>query len=87
MTEHTNGKGSKPRPLSVDQQTFADNWDRVFNDTLCEYSGLPNTSSYESPPTEYTQLVKSGMFWEVHPGLTGSWQYDKLAWEKIMRDE
>lgn len=24
------GKGSKPRPLSVDRKTFDDNWDRIF---------------------------------------------------------
>lgn len=24
------GKGSKPRPFSVNQQTFDDNWDRIF---------------------------------------------------------
>jgi len=24
------GKGSKPRPLSVDEKTFADNWSRIF---------------------------------------------------------
>lgn len=24
------GKGSAPRPYSVDQQTFADNWNRTF---------------------------------------------------------
>jgi hypothetical protein len=24
------GKGSRPRPISVDQQTFNDNWDRIF---------------------------------------------------------
>jgi hypothetical protein len=24
------GKGSVPRPFSVDQETFGDNWDRVF---------------------------------------------------------
>jgi len=24
------GKGSKPRPFSVDQQTFDANWERVF---------------------------------------------------------
>ncbi len=27
------GKGSKPRPKSVDDQTFADNWDRIFPPT------------------------------------------------------
>lgn len=24
------GKGSKPRPYSVDNDTFANNWDRIF---------------------------------------------------------
>jgi hypothetical protein len=24
------GKGSKPRPLSVDQKTFDNNWDAIF---------------------------------------------------------
>lgn len=25
------GKGSSPRPFSVDQKTFDENWDRIFN--------------------------------------------------------
>lgn len=25
------GKGSKPRPFSVDNKTFGDNWDRIFS--------------------------------------------------------
>ncbi len=25
------GKGSKPRPFSVDQKTFDTNWDTIFN--------------------------------------------------------
>ena len=25
------GKGSSPRPFSVDHKTFDNNWDRVFN--------------------------------------------------------
>ena len=24
------GKGSNPRPYSVDQKTFGDNWDKIF---------------------------------------------------------
>lgn len=24
------GKGSKPRPLAVDYDTFSDNWERIF---------------------------------------------------------
>jgi hypothetical protein len=25
------GKGSRPRPYSVDQKTFDSNWDKIFN--------------------------------------------------------
>lgn len=25
-----NGKGDSPRPLSIDSQTFANNWERIF---------------------------------------------------------
>jgi len=25
------GKGSKPRPFSVDSKTFESNWDKIFN--------------------------------------------------------
>lgn len=25
------GKGDTPRPFAVDQETFAANWDRIFN--------------------------------------------------------
>lgn len=25
------GKGSRPRPFSVDQKTFDSNWDNIFN--------------------------------------------------------
>jgi hypothetical protein len=25
------GKGSRPRPLSVDRKTYESNWDRIFN--------------------------------------------------------
>jgi hypothetical protein len=27
----TGGKGCKPRPYSVDQKTFDNNWDNIFN--------------------------------------------------------
>jgi len=26
------GKGDTPRPLSVDQNTFEENWNRIFNE-------------------------------------------------------
>ena len=51
-----NGKGDVPRPLSVDQQVFNNNWDRIFNkpSTMCEYSGLPNMESYNAPERNET---------------------------------
>jgi hypothetical protein len=53
-----NGKGDKQRPLSVDQETFTNNWNRAFNkNEICEYSGLPTPVTVESIQTEITELV------------------------------
>ena len=53
-----NGKGSKVRPLSVDQKTFSNNWERAFSapQELCEYSGLPTPVTVESIQHEITEL-------------------------------
>ena len=82
-----NGKGDTPRPLSVDTQTYHDNWDRIFGkkQSMCEYSGLPNMSTYEqkkfsTPDPEYTKELESGMFFEWYPGLSGNWDDDKYRW-------
>lgn len=37
------GKGSAPRPYSVDQKTFEDNWDRIFNKV--PNGGMPSEHS------------------------------------------
>lgn len=43
------GKGSKPRPYSVSQEEFADNWDRIFKKTSWDnYSDLPNPDAYKN---------------------------------------
>jgi len=34
---------------------------------------------------EYKKLLKSGMFFEFHPELTGDWKQDKEQWLKIKR--
>lgn len=43
------GKGSKPRPLSVDQKTFDDNWDKIFkkSENWDHYSDLPSPNYYQ----------------------------------------
>lgn len=35
------GKGSRPRPYSVDKKTFDDNWDRIFKKN--EYQDILST--------------------------------------------
>jgi hypothetical protein len=43
------GKGSSPRPFSVDQKTFASNWDRIFSKQpqWDHYSDLPAPEAYK----------------------------------------
>jgi hypothetical protein len=49
----SNGKGDKRRPLSVDIETYTNNWDHIFGtNTECEYSGLPSVSAYEHPTVD-----------------------------------
>ena len=54
------GKGSKPRPSSVDQMTFDQNWDRIFgkkNNTQWDhYSDLPSVDSYDIPVLENEEM-------------------------------
>lgn len=42
------GKGSAPRPLSVDRKTFESNWDMIFKKPDWDnYSDLPAVSAYD----------------------------------------
>ena len=61
-----NGKGDTPRPLSISQNQFSDNWEKIFGkkEKMCEYSGLPNTETYEGKSkkvvdelTEFSQEI------------------------------
>lgn len=43
------GKGSKPRPYSVDHKTFNNNWSNTFSKAeidTCAYSSLPAVHKY-----------------------------------------
>lgn len=72
-----NGKGDSPRPLSVDSETFTNNWERIFGkkqDEICEYSNLPSVSSYDlTKNTQETKLHDASKRSEIdpiqHPGL------------------
>lgn len=88
-----NGKGDDPRPFSVDQETFAQHHEATFGKKIpwwerrdiCEYSGLPATQSYSDLKDEYLAVLKSGMFFEWYPGLTGDWEEDKLRWGALKK--
>lgn len=45
MTENSGGKGSAPRPFSVDQKTFSDNWDLIFG-SKSKTAGKPDCYCY-----------------------------------------
>jgi hypothetical protein len=56
------GKGSSPRPFSVDQDTFASNWDRIFARTpktqpqqWDHYNDLPAPNAYEETNVQDSQ--------------------------------
>jgi hypothetical protein len=43
------GKGSKPRPFSVSQENFSDNWDKIFKKPAWDnYSDLPSPDAYKN---------------------------------------
>lgn len=54
------GKGSAPRPYSVDQATFDQNWDRIFGRKKTtdwdHYSDLPSVDSYDVPVLENEEM-------------------------------
>jgi hypothetical protein len=37
------GKGSRPRPFSVDKETFENNWDRIFQKQTNDYQDILST--------------------------------------------
>lgn len=41
------GKGSKPRPIAVDQETYASNWDAIFKPTAPSSNSRAPTSNVE----------------------------------------
>lgn len=73
-----NGKGDSPRPLSVDQKTFSNNWERAFG----------KKDSIDDQKFTYMTELHSGMFYEWYPSLTGEWEKDKTWWTlaRMMRD-
>lgn len=61
MAEHWNGgnggKGSRPRPFSVDQKTFDDNFDRIFGKKKKQESELDNIPVLENEETWSQRVI------------------------------
>ena len=51
------GKGSKPRPFSVDQETFENNFDRIFGKTKSEAKRLASLQG--SGPEDYQDVLST----------------------------
>jgi hypothetical protein len=51
------GKGSKPRPFSVDQETFENNFDRIFGKTKSEAKRLASLQG--SGPEDYQDFLST----------------------------
>ena len=47
------GKGSRPRPYSVDQKTFDSNWDTIFN------------KKKQSDPDKFDQAVIKNEYYDL----------------------
>ena len=52
------GKGSKPRPFSVDKKTFDDNWERIFGKANKEGAG--NTAGAGEGPGDQQTPTEVG---------------------------
>jgi hypothetical protein len=55
------GKGSKPRPFSVDKKTYESNWDMIFKKKDIpwdHYSDLPSPEHYEEEKKEDNKQTK-----------------------------
>ena len=52
------GKGSAPRPYSVDTDTFESNWDKIFKKKKNSDDVSPHTLEYEYELNKSTGLVE-----------------------------
>lgn len=52
MTQWHGGKGSSPRPISVDQDTYESNWDRIFKKKVEDNTGVDKNEYQDILSTE-----------------------------------
>lgn len=52
------GKGSSPRPYSVNREKFAENWDRIFQKKQNEFTGVLKNDNKEEELKKSVDKVK-----------------------------
>lgn len=64
----------------MNKENNLENKDLTSNDGNTVLSAVDYSDRYRHIKTEenYMSLLKSGMFWEFHPELTGNWYLDEL---------
>jgi hypothetical protein len=80
------GKGDKPRPLSVDRDTFYNNWDRIFDKSTgvsVTYTETPkplHEVNYDNM-WKHSCTVEMGVMWigkNETCNYCGAWEEDEL---------
>lgn len=64
-------------------RVVADKLDEInkpFKEVVDEYFDQERRDFEERAEKEYEELLKTGMFWEWYPQLTGNWGKDKSDW-------
>ena len=62
---------------SMSLQAMSELYDVVYVETREKIDGLIKE--------QYNKLLRSGMFWEFHPELTGVWEKDEAEFKKISK--
>lgn len=70
-----NGKGSKPRPLGVAYDTYAENWDRIFKRKPKKTDGCEKFKClWRRPPSTHDDpCATCGKPWSHHANEEGRW--------------
>ena len=74
------GKGSKPRPRSVDQKTFDENWDKIFRKkNPTDLWAFPKEETDHSGMWQHSCTVEMGVMWigkDETCNYCGAWEED-----------
>lgn len=79
---------SYPDPITFENTWFFDqDVEGIYSDYVALYNERPETTQPEMPPLKeiYDGFLKSGMFWEYFPQLTGNWSKDLFQFWMLIK--